>query len=259
MKMKTVATIEARMTSSRLPGKVLMEYCGKTNLEHIVTRLKRSRLLDEVVVATTVNKTDDPIVALCEKIGCRYYRGSEEDVLLRVLEAAQSVEGELIVEITGDCPMIDYRHVDYLIEMYRAHEVDYVANVLERTFPRGFDTQVFSVDTLLDVSKKTQNKADREHVSLYIYAGETPYRLMNWKAPENLNHPELEVTLDTKEDYELLKKVYERIYPLNPDFSAEDVVSLLLEDSELNHLAQEKHRKNGFKERAKWEKENAEI
>ena len=249
--MKTIATIEARMTSSRLPGKVLMEYCGKTNLEHIIERLRRSRSLDDIVVATTVNKTDNPIVELCEKIGCKYYRGSEDDVLLRVLEAAQSVQGDLIVEITGDCPMIDYRHIDYLIDLYNKNDVDYVSNILERTFPRGFDTQVFSTQTLLDVSKKTTNKADREHVSLYIYAGETPYKLLNWEAPKEIRHPEFEITLDTKEDYMLIKNIYEKLYFDKPDFSSKDVVKLLLEDSYLNKLAQVKHRKNPFDERIK--------
>jgi len=254
--MKTIATIEARMTSSRLPGKVLMEYCGKTNLEHIIERLRRSRSLDDIVVATTVNKTDNPIVELCEKIGCKYYRGSEDDVLLRVLEAAQSVQGDLIVEITGDCPMIDYRHIDYLIDLYNKNDVDYVSNILERTFPRGFDTQVFSTQTLLDVSKKTTNKADREHVSLYIYAGETPYKLLNWEAPKEIRHPEFEVTLDTKEDYLLLNRIYDELYCKNNDFAAIDVVNLLLNNKELNKMAQAKYRKNGFEERAKFKNEN---
>lgn len=248
-KMKIIATIEARMTSSRLPGKVLMPYVGKSNLEHIIERLRRSKYLDDVVVATTVNKTDDPIVALCKEVGCSVFRGSEEDVMLRVLEAAKSVQGDLIVEITGDCPMIDHRHVDQLIELYLESNVDYASNILKRTFPRGFDTQVFSVKTLEDAEKRTQNKADREHVSLYIYAGETSYRLKNWEAPENLFHPEIEVTLDTREDYELLKDLFERLYSQNTDFSAEDVVRLVMSDENLRQRAQKTSRKDPFCER----------
>ena len=145
---KICATIEARMTSSRLPGKVLMNFCGKTNLEHIVERLKRSKYIDEVVVATTINKEDDSIVELCNNIGCKYYRGSEDDVLLRVLEATKSISAEIIVEITGDCPVIDWRHTDILIEKFFSAKYDYVSNIIERSFPRGFDVQVFPVTVL---------------------------------------------------------------------------------------------------------------
>lgn len=250
--MKTIATIEARMSSSRLPGKVLMPYVGKSNLAHMIERLRRSQRLDDIVVATTVNKTDDPIVSLCEEMNCTYYRGDEEDVMKRVLDAAKSVDAQLIVELTGDCPLIDHRHVDYLIALYAQSGADYVSNILTRSFPRGFDTQVFSVATLSDAAQKTQNKADREHVSLYIYAGETPYRLQNWMAPAKLCHPEIEVTLDTMEDYHLLKEIFERLYPKNPDFSAEDVVDLILGDERLSQMAQKKHRKDGLEERKRY-------
>lgn len=234
--LKIVATIEARMTSSRLPGKVLLDLCGKPDLQHIIERLKRSRYLDDVVVATTVNETDEPIVNLCQELGCSYYRGSEEDVLLRVLGAAQSVQADIIVEITGDCPVIDWRHVDHLVEMFFSAEYDYTANIIERTFPRGFDTQVFPVKVLDEVNRITNDPTDHEHVSLYIYRHPEKYRLGNWRAPEELYHPELEITLDTPEDYELIKNIYERLYPVNPDFSALDVVRLMLDNPDLGQI-----------------------
>ena len=115
---KIVATIEARMTSSRLPGKVLLDLAGKPALQQLVERLRRSRYLDEVVVATTDRPTDDPVAEMCRQIGCSVFRGSEDDVLARVLGAANSVSGDLIVEITGDCPAVDWRHVDQLIETF---------------------------------------------------------------------------------------------------------------------------------------------
>lgn len=253
---KIVATIEARMTSSRLPGKVMMEYCNISNLEHIIRRLKTSKYLDEVVVATTNNRTDEPITNLCEKIGCKYYRGSEEDVLLRVLDAAKSVSADVIVEITGDCPVIDWRHVDLLIEKYFEIGCDYVSNTIERTFPRGFDTQVFSVGVLERVNCLTSSPVDHEHVSLYIYTNPDKFKLYNWKAEDFMNHPELGITLDTREDYELIKEIYERLYPINNDFSAEDVVKLLLSDKVLYNKAQDRDRKNPFKEQKDWEKLN---
>ncbi|NPV91577.1 MAG: glycosyltransferase family protein [Firmicutes bacterium] len=241
--MKIVATIEARMTSTRLPGKVLLDLCGKPALQHIVERLRRSRYLDDVVVATTVNATDDPVVQMCKDIGCSYYRGSEEDVLLRVLEAARSVDADLIVEITGDCPVIDWRHVDRLIEMFFSGEYDYVSNVMERSFPRGFDTQVFPVRVLDEVNRLTQDPVDHEHVSYYIYNHPERYRLLNWRAEGDAFHPELEITLDTPEDYRLIKAVYEGLYRENPDFSAVDVIRYLLANQGLAGLVSRVRRK----------------
>lgn len=255
--MKKVATIEARMTSSRLPGKVMMEYCGKSNLEHIIERLKRSSLLDDVVVATTTNKEDDEIVKLCEKIGCSYYRGSEEDVLLRVLEAARSVKADIIVEITGDCPVVDWRYVDYLIEKYIETGCDYASNTIERTFPRGFDVQVFSVDTLEKVNTMTDSPVDHEHVSLYIYSNPDKFKLYNWSAEGSVNHPEIGVTLDNRNDYELISEIYERLYPKDQDFSSEDVVKLILSDKALYQKAQDRDRKDPLKEQREWEEKNA--
>lgn len=224
---KIVATIEARMTSSRLPGKVLMEIRDKPVLQHIIERLRNSKMLDDIVVATTVNQTDDAIVALCKAIGCSYFRGSEEDVLLRVLDAAKSVEADIIVEITGDCPVIDWNHVDYLIEQYLMNDYDYVSNVIKRTFPRGFDTQVFSVKTLDKVNTLTNNPVDHEHVSCYIYQHPNIFKLWNWDAPKELNHPEYEITLDTKEDFILIKNIYDLLYPSDKQFTSYDVVQLL--------------------------------
>ncbi|WP_196008108.1 cytidylyltransferase domain-containing protein [Clostridium tyrobutyricum] len=253
---KICATVEARMTSSRLPGKVLMNFCGKTALQHIVERLKRSKYLDEVVVATTTNKEDEPIIKLCQQIGCKYYRGSEDDVLLRVLEAAKSMQAEYIVEITGDCPVIDWRHVDKLIEMFFSGEYAYASNTIERSFPRGFDTQIFPVTVLEEVNMVTRNPVDHEHVSIYIYTNPEKYKLLNWGASEEMNHPEFEITLDTKEDYEFIKQIYEILYPQNPDFSAEDVVKLLLHYPEITKTLERTHRKDPFKQQKEWEEKH---
>ena len=256
---KVVATIEARMTSSRLPGKVLMEYCGIPNLEHIIRRLRRSEYIDEVVVATTTNDTDMPIVELCERIDCKYYRGSEEDVLARVLETAKSVDGDIIVEITGDCPVIDWRHVDYLVKQYLGSDYDYISNTIERTLPRGFDTQVFSVNVLERVEALTKSPVDREHVSLYIYTNPDKFKICNWVAEDVMKHPELGITLDNYDDYELIKDIYESLYWEDNDFSAEDVVNLLLSDNILYTRAQDRHRKDPFIEQKEWKTNNEKI
>lgn len=230
---KIVATIEARMTSSRLPGKVLMDLAGKPNLERIIERVRRSKYVDEICVATTSNETDNQIVDLCKTLNCKYYRGSEDDVLLRVLDAAKSVEADIIVEITGDCPVIDWRHIDYLLEKFFSDKYDYVSNIIERSFPRGFDVQVFPVSVLEKVNQLTQNPIDHEHVSLYIYRHPEIFKLGNWKAEGKMFNPDMEITLDHKADYDMISKLYNDLLFQNIDFSAEDVVDHLLNNPEL--------------------------
>ena len=166
--MKIVATIEARMTSSRLPGKVLMPIMGKPMLAYLIERLKRSRV-DEIVVATTDRPTDDLIEQLATNLGVGCFRGSEEDVLGRVLLAAKSVGADVIVEITGDCPLIDPDIVDQVLDVYLSQQVDYASNTLKRTYPRGLDVQVFSTNLLDEVNILTSDPIDHENVSLYIY------------------------------------------------------------------------------------------
>lgn len=224
---KIIATIEARMTSSRLPGKVLLPLASSPALQRIIERIRRSRYVDDVVVATTVNVEDGPIEDLCVKIGCRYHRGSKEDVLQRVLDAAHESKADLIVEITGDCPLIDHRHIDHSIELYYAGDHDYVSNAIERSFPDGFDVQVFPTRVLEIVNKLTDDPIDRVHVSYYIYTHPERFKFVNWRAEGETFWPGLGLTLDERDDYELLKIIYEKLMLINEDFSAEDVVSLL--------------------------------
>ncbi|OEH85489.1 hypothetical protein BHU72_05225 [Desulfuribacillus stibiiarsenatis] len=247
---KICATIEARMTSTRLPGKVMLDIAGKPVIQHIIERLRRSKYLDEIVVATTTNYEDDVLVKLCEEIGCKYYRGSENDVLLRVLQAAQSVSGDIIVEITGDCPFADWRHVDTLIAKFFSGDYDYVSNTIERTFPDGFDVQVFPTSVLNEVNTLTSCPVDHEHVSLFIYSNADRYKLLNWYAPSNLNYPDIEVTLDTKEDYKLISTIYEALYYKDQDFSADEVVEYLLQNPQLLKITETITRKNPYQEKA---------
>lgn len=234
--MKVVSTIEARMTSKRLPGKVLKPVLGKTVLELLIERLKRSKWIDQVVVATTVNAADEPIVEICRKMDVSFFRGSEDDVLGRVLGAAKNAQADLIVEITGDCPLIDPEIVDQCVQLFLSGKYDYVSNVLERTYPAGLATQVFPYAVLEEVAKKTTDLEDREHVSLYIYTHPKEYRLKNVEAPPHLRAPEVILTLDTPEDYLVLDKIFSSLYPGNPDFSTADVLNYLKQNPELQKI-----------------------
>lgn len=233
---RKVATIEARMSSSRLPGKVLMPLAGRPSLEQLVERVRRSRFIDEVVVATTTSEKDDEIIRWAESFGVATYRGSEEDVLLRVLEAAKAYRGDVIIELTGDCPLIDPKIIDEVVEAYVDSDADYVSNILKRTYPRGLDTQVFATDLLAEVNSLTQDPADRENVSLYIYEHPERYSLKGLSAPEELYGPDIRICVDTADDYKMIKTVYENLYPKNPYFDSYDLMRFLKKNPDVSRI-----------------------
>lgn len=224
---KIVATIEARMASSRLPGKVLLPLADKPALQHLVERLKRSKYLDGIVVATTDKPGDDVIEALAKQLGVDCFRGSEDDVLGRVLGAAQSVQADLICEITGDCPLLDWRVVDRGIEEFFTAPLDYAANCLTQSYPLGLETQVFPTKVLAEVDQLTKDPIDRTHVSYYIYMHPEKFRVKNWAANPEAHAPEVRLTLDETDDLKLIDQVFRELLPSKPDFSVEDVVALL--------------------------------
>ena len=224
--MKIIATIEARMTSSRLPGKVLLEAAGKPMLEHLVNRLRAVPSLDGIVLATTVNAADDVLEEFSRRVGIRCYRGSEDDVMIRVIGAAESAGADVVVEITGDCPIIDPQIVEQTIRMFKAHQADYATNSLIRTYPDGMDTQVFRLATLHRSASMTDDALDHEHVTLHICNHPKIFSHVHLVAPPELHWPELGLTLDEPKDYELLRKIIEH-FELGKSFGCLDVVRLL--------------------------------
>ena len=204
-----VAIVEARMSSSRLPGKVLLHALEHPMLYLLVQRLKLVKSINEIVIATTTSPADQPLVDFCLKHDIRFYRGSEEDVLDRVLSAAIANNADIIVEITGDCPLIDPDLVQQAISIFQANEVDYLANCHIRSYPDGMDIQVFTVRCLQESSKQTHDKLDREHVTLHIRNNPLKFRQLHLIAPPSLYWPELGLTLDEKQDYELIKIIFE--------------------------------------------------
>ncbi len=234
--MKITATIEARMTSSRLPGKVLMPLGGKPALELLLERVRRARYIDEIVVATTVNHTDDPIEQLCRRLGVSCFRGSEEDVLLRVLDAAKASGADMICELMGDSPFIDPLIIDNVITAHLSGSYDYTSNFIPvHSFPLGFAVQVFPVAVLDRVEKLTQNPMDRSHVSCFIY--HNPYLFTinghGVQACAEVYAPDIRVALDTASDYELMTAVCNALYASNPEFGAKDIVRFLRNNPEL--------------------------
>jgi len=241
--MKVVATIEARMTSSRLPGKVMMPVLGKPMLYYLVERLKSVQSIDEIVLATTLNKTDDKLIEFAISENISYFRGSEDDVMLRVVEAADSVGADIVVEITGDCPIIDPQIVEQTILMYMANNVDYVSNGHIRSYPDGMDTQVFALNILKKSLSMTDELLDHEHVTLHIRDNPKLFTKINFIAPPELNWPELGLTLDERHDYNLLKIIIEHFSQKSILFSCLDVVRFLRNRPDLVAINNNVHRK----------------
>ena len=222
--MKKLIIVQARMTSTRLPGKVMKVVCGKPLLEHLIDRLKRVKYADRIVIATTVNETDDIIVELCKKLDISYYRGSEEDVLGRYYETAVEYGGDIIIRITSDCPVIDPEVVDYLINFFtnNTEKYDYVSNTLERSYPKGMDAEVISFKTLKEAHFNAYEPYDREHVTPFIKKRPQQFRLYNILYKRDISN--CRWTLDTPEDLELISKIFESLYYQNTFFSLKDML-----------------------------------
>jgi len=224
---RIVATIEARMASTRLPGKVLADIGGKPALEVMIERLRLVPELNAIVLATTLNASDDAVEALGRRLGVGVWRGSEDDVLQRVLDAARNHKADVIVELTGDCPLIDPAVVSAVVRRYLEAGVDYVSNILTRSFPIGMDTQVFAVKVLADVSRRTADAADHEHVSLYIYRHPERYSLANLLAKPAETRPQLRLTLDTAEDLRVIRAVHAALSPEGAGYSVARMIEFL--------------------------------
>ena len=225
--MITVATIEARMTSSRLPGKVLLEANGKPLLSHLIGRLKSVQSIDVICLATTTNVTDDILAKFALDEGISLFRGSEDNVLSRVVGAAESVGADVIVEITGDCPIIDPDIIEQAIQTYHKNKLDYVSNVKILSYPVGMDVQVFSLAVLKRSESMTSDVLDLEHVASHIRRNPEIFSHLNMVAPPSLHWPELGLTLDEQGDYLLIKKIIEYFGNENELFSCSEVVALL--------------------------------
>ncbi|MBD1221297.1 cytidylyltransferase domain-containing protein [Virgibacillus halodenitrificans] len=241
--MKVGAIIQARMGSTRLPGKVMKEIKGKTVLSHVIERVKQSKLIDDIVIATTVLDRDKAIEDEALKNGVKIYRGSEDDVLARYFLAAKESNVDVIVRITSDCPLIDPHIIDEIINFYINGSYDLVTNAgadAYRTFPRGLDTEVFSYEALETAFTNGSEMYHREHVTPYIY--EHSNKIHYFK--NDVDYSKYRWTLDTKEDFELIQEVYNRLYKGKHDFYLVDIIECFEQEPKLfrinSHIEQKK-------------------
>jgi spore coat polysaccharide biosynthesis protein SpsF len=222
-----VAIVQARMTSTRLPGKVLMPIRGRPMLAWQLDRLGHIREDVRLAVATTTNQSDDRVVALCETMQIPVIRGSEGDVLDRYRTAASLLGADPIIRITSDCPLIDPDVTRQVLELWETERVDYASNTIERTFPQGLDTEVLSAAALDSAWHGATERFEREHVTPYIYLRPDRFRLANLVgATDESRH---RWTVDTPEDLAFVRAVYHALAADRPDFRTADVLALIAE------------------------------
>jgi spore coat polysaccharide biosynthesis protein SpsF len=221
------------MGSTRLPGKVLRDLEGETMLARVMRRLGRARRIDSLLVATTDRAADDAIVEECRRHKLPVFRGDQDDVLDRYFRAAQLVKADVVVRVTSDCPLIDPEMTDQTVAAFLEARPDYAANNLVRTYPRGLDTEVFSMDALANAWQQARKPYERSHVTPYIYEHPADFRILT--VTEDADYSHHRWTVDTAEDLEFVRTIYSR-FKEKPDFLWRDVLDLVEREPQLTEL-----------------------
>lgn len=240
--MRVVAIVQARMGSSRLPGKVLRDLCGASMLSRGIDRLRNASSLEHIVIATTTRPEDDAIVDEGEHLGAQVFRGSAEDVLSRYAGAARASHADAIVRITSDCPLIDPRVVDQVVAAL-TRDVDYASNTEIRTFPRGLDCEAFHRDTLDRMDRMATSIPAREHVTAFIHEQPALFRTAQLVAP--VDHSDLRWTVDTEADFDLVRILFERFHLANIAMDYRELVAEVRNDARLMRI-------NGHVQQKEW-------
>ena len=217
------------MGSTRLSGKVMKDLCGKTVLAHVIERVGIA--CKNIVVATTDNPREEPIIAESKKYSADVFQGSEDDVLSRYYLAAKQAQAELVIRITSDCPLYDGRLLAAMLKYYQGE--DYLCNTIERRYPRGLDTEIFTFAALEKTYREAKEQHQREHVTPYIYQNPSMFKIRQYKQQPNLS--DLRWTLDTEEDWQMIRSVYKALYKDKP-FSTVETVKFLAKHPEIANI-----------------------
>ncbi len=226
-----VAILQARMSSTRLPGKVMKPLLGQPMLARQIERVRRARLLEGLVIATSTDPRDDVVAQLSASLELPCYRGSLPDVLDRYRGAAEWARAEVVVRLTGDCPLADPEVIDSAVQMYLDGPYDYVSNTVRRTYPHGLDVEVFGAAALAAAAREAHLPSDREHVTRFFYTHPRRFRSGMLLHGVDLSH--LRWTVDEPEDFVFVEQIYRELYPRNPAFTTADVLRLLEQRPEL--------------------------
>ena len=240
----TIAVLQARFSSTRLPGKVLKPLLGRPMLARQLERIGRAASIDRIIVATSTEASDDPIADLCGEIGVGCYRGSLDDVLDRMYQAAASAGAATVMRLTGDCPLADPAVFDDLNAFFLQGGYDYASNTIEPTFPDGLDVEVMHFECLKAAWREAVLPSEREHVTPFIYNHSERFRLGSFKQKSDLSG--LRWTVDEPRDFEFVSRIYEALYEGNPAFTAADVLRLLQDQPELELINSGQERNEGY-------------
>ena len=237
-KKKIICIIQARINSSRLPGKILLNGFDKPLIIHLVERLKKSKFISKIVIATTKNKINEILSTICKQIKINCFKGHEEDVLSRYFHCAKKFNAQIIVRITSDCPLIDVNIVDKTIEKFLYYNVDYASAFHHSIELDGFDVEVFSFESLRKNYFLAKKKYEREHVTPYILNNPKTFKLINFSYLNRKKkyHYRIRLTLDYIKDYYLIFYIYQSLYKKNKFFKINDILNFLDKKRELLNI-----------------------
>jgi spore coat polysaccharide biosynthesis protein SpsF (cytidylyltransferase family) len=234
---KIVAIIQARLTSTRLPKKIMLDICGKPLLWHVVERVKQAKLIDGIVIAIPDSSSNDKLESFVKQFDWDIFRGSEKDVLSRYYNAATQFKADMIVRITSDCPLVDPKIIDETIKQHIHDSNDYTAVGVEGGFTRGLDVEVFNLKSLGIAYSKATDKSEREHVTLFIYQNPELFKIKFIEASGILRRPDIRLTVDTEEDLLLIRKIYSALNDnCEIHFTTENVLAIIDRDPSLQSI-----------------------
>lgn len=225
--MKVIATVEARMGSSRLPGKVMLPLAGKPMIIRLVERVARSQMVNEVVVATTDQPSDQIIIDTCNRYGVKVVAGSELDITQRLLDAAGSQEADIVVQLTGDNPLVDPELIDNTVRELLDSQSDYVTNYKDNNLTIGFNVRCFTYEALEKAAELCDDLDDRMHGSYYIHRSPELFSISGVSVDIDLQRNDIRLTVDETSDFEIIRRIFETLYPLKQDFTARDVIEVI--------------------------------
>ena len=236
--MSIVCIMQARTGSTRLPEKILKKLNNKTVLEHDIERVLKSKTIDKLVIATTRNKNDDIIVDIAKNYSIGFFRGSENNVLSRYYNAAKKYNANIVIRITSDCPLIDPEIIDDMVNEFvkinNFEKLDYLSNKIIMTYPRGLDVEVFSFEALEKTFLEATKKYEKEHVTPYIYLNQNIFIVKNYE--NDIDYSMFRWTLDTEEDFLLIKTIYDHLYIEHSTFLFKDILKYVIDNPEISKI-----------------------
>lgn len=234
--LKIVTIVQARMSSTRLPGKIFLPVLQKPLLVRMLERVQNAKLIGELVVATSTNSDDDQIEELCSKENIKCFRGHLSDLLDRHYQTAKKFDADAVVKIPSDCPLIDPKIIDRVLQFFidNSNQFDFVSNLHPATYPDGNDVEIMSFSAIEKAWKEAAKDFEREHTTPYIWENPDKFRIGNvvWETGQDFSTTH-RWTIDFEEDYLFIKKIYEELYPLNPKFDLNDILTLLKQKPEI--------------------------